>query len=79
MSEFEAALGTSDDAVRRALCRYFKRGAEHSFDHGALIDLLCVSNDLLGEAGFSAAEVDRIIGEVLPAITDREIASTPVN
>ena len=78
VQDFEEALG-SDEAVRRALCRYFKRGLAASFDHGELVDLLCVSNELLEEAGFSPAEATRIIAEVLPSITDREIASTPLD
>ena len=69
----------SPEAVRGALCRYFKRGLASSFDHGELVDLLCVSNDLLGEAGFSSAEVDRVLSDVLPTITDREIRSTPLD
>jgi hypothetical protein len=75
VSEFEAAMGSSD-AVRLALCRYFKRGLAASFDHGELIDLLCVSNDLLAEAGFRDTEVASILKDVLPAITEREIAAT---
>jgi hypothetical protein len=68
----------SPDAVRRALCRYFKRGLTASWDHGELVDLLCVSNDLLAEAGFPTAEADRVLSEVLPAISAREIQSTPL-
>lgn len=78
VSEFEEAFGSSD-AVRRALCRYFKRGLAASFDHGELVDLLCVSNDLLAEAGFPDAEVARILKDILPAITDREIAATSLD
>ena len=76
--EFEEALGSAG-AVRVALCRYFKRGVAASFDHGELVDLLCVSNDLLAEAGFPDAEVARILEDVLPAITDREIAATSLD
>jgi len=73
--EFEEAAG-SPDAVRRTMCRYFKRGLAASFDRGELVDLLCVSNDLLAEAGFPDAEVARILEDVLPAITDRDIATS---
>ncbi len=76
--ELEAARG-SPEAVRRALCRYFKRGLASSFDHGELVDLLCISNDLLAEAGFAEAEVGRILSDVLPTLSDREIASTPLD
>jgi hypothetical protein len=43
------------------LCRYFKRGQLASFDHGELVDLLCVSNDLLGDAGFSPEQADEVL------------------
>jgi len=69
----------SSGSVRRALCRYFKRGLSASFHHGELVDLLCVSNDLLAEAGFSPVEGDRVLEEVLPAITQTEVAATSLD
>lgn len=78
MREFEEALESSD-SIHPALCRYFKRGLAASYDHDELIDLLCVSNDLLAEAGFPDAEVARILKDVLPAITGKEIAATSLD
>jgi hypothetical protein len=76
--EFEEAAG-SDDAIRRALCRYFKRGYAAKYDNGELVDYLCVSNNLLEEAGLDAKEVARILKDILPAISDREIAKTALD
>jgi hypothetical protein len=76
--ELEASRG-SPAAIRVALCRYFKRGLAASFDHEELVDLLCASNDLLGEAGYARAEVEKILSEVLPALSDEEIASTKLD
>lgn len=78
LKDLEAAVGAPDAAIRAALCRYFKRGLAAGFDHGELVDLLCVSNELLAEAGFPDSEVDRILSTILSALTDREIAATVV-
>ena len=77
LTDFEEVLGSG--AVRQALCRYFKRGTASGFDRGELIDFLCVSTDLLADAGMTDAEVARILSEVVPAISEREIQSTPVD
>lgn len=78
VKELEQAQHSPSD-LRSALCRYFKRGLAASFDHGELVDLFCVSNDLLAEAGFPEPEVARTLEEVLPSITDAEIRSTHVD
>ncbi len=77
LREFEAAVGSPAE-LRRALCRYFKRGQAASFEYEELVDRLFVSNDLLGVAG-SEAEVARIAEEVLPTLTSREIATTSLD
>jgi hypothetical protein len=78
LKEFEEALGSTEQ-IRRALCRYFKRGFALSYSNGELVDFLCVSNDLLEEAGWSAADAQRVLDQILASLTDKEIRSVSLD
>ena len=56
-ARLEEAHGDAD-AVRGALCRYFKRGYAAGYDNEELIDSAVHLDELLAEAGFSKTELD---------------------
>jgi hypothetical protein len=65
--------GSTQEAQRAALCRYFRRGAGADLSHSELIDFLGIStSSVLDMAGYSVAAASRVM-EMLRDMKDDEL------
>jgi hypothetical protein len=70
-SELADARGDAS-AIRRALCRFFKRGYASGLTTGELVDFFGVSGTVVEDAGYSEATTLEIM-EVIGTLSDEEI------
>ena len=74
VEELRAAHGDSQ-AIRKACCRFFKRGHEAGLSTEELVDFFAISEDLCGEAGYAESEADSVT-QLIGELSDEEIAAT---
>ncbi len=77
LPDLRAARGEVKE-VRRALARFFRRGASVGISTGELVDALGVSSpSILSQAGYSDSEADLAMG-IVGELSDDEILQEPL-